>query len=59
MLKTRQGRTRYTETLEELIRTGSNRMPESQHDRKPGDGKIKLDNIDFRGADLSFGITSA
>lgn len=53
MLKTRQGRTRYTETLEELIRTGSNRMPESQHDRKPGDGKIKLDNIDFRGADLS------
>ena len=53
MLKTRQGRVRYTETLEELLREGSNRMPESQHDRKPGDGLIKLDNIDFRGADLS------
>ena len=52
MLKTRQGRVRYTETLEELLREGSNRMPESQHDRKPGDGLIKLDNIDFRGADL-------
>ena len=47
------GRVRYTETLEELLRNGTNRMPESQHDRKPGDGLIKLDNIDFRGADLS------
>ena len=45
MLKTRQGRIRYTETLEELLRNGTNRMPESQHDRKPGDGLIKLDNI--------------
>ena len=53
MLKTRQGRVRYNETLEELLRDGTNRMPVSQHDRKPGDGLIKLDNIDFRNADLS------
>ena len=53
MLKTRQGRIKYTETIEEILREGSNRMPESQHDRKPADGKIKFDNIDFRGADLS------
>ena len=47
MLKTRQGRVRYNETLEELLRDGTNRMPVSQHDRKPGDGLIKLDNIDY------------
>ena len=51
MLKTRQGRVRYQEDLKTLMETLV--RPESQHDRTPGDGKLKLDNIDFRGADLS------
>lgn len=51
MLKTRQGRVRYQEDLRTLLDTLV--RPESQHDRTPGDGKLKLDNIDFRGADLS------
>jgi len=51
MLITNQGRVRYKEDLQTLLETLV--RPESQHDRTPGDGKLKLDNIDFRGADLS------
>ena len=51
MLKTRQGRIRYTEDLRTLMETME--RPESQHDRVPLEGKLILDNMDFRGADLS------
>lgn len=51
MLLTNQGRIRYNKDLKTLMQELE--RPHSQHDRTPGDGKLKLDNINFRGADLS------